>query len=92
MIFNTLIILAIAAVGGARESQVRRDVYATECVNELNCGTKVDADIIIDVDAEKIFYCINSHIDAVETGVSEFVFEAGGAVELDVVIAWDAGE
>ena len=64
------------------------DIDAADCVNEIDEGVSVDDDVVIDVDAEKIFDGALGQSNAA-VGVSGIDFVEAAIAELDAGIARD---
>lgn len=74
------------------KSLVGIDINTAEGVDDFNNSLEADLDGIVNLNAEQILDGVFAHFDAVDAGVGELVFVAGGAVKLDVVIARDGNQ
>ena len=68
------------------------DIDAAKCVDDLDDSLEADLASVVNLNAEQIFDGVFGHLDAVDAGVGELVFIAGGTVELDVIVARDRNE
>ena len=68
------------------------DIDAAHGVDDFDDGMEADLDGVVDLDIEEIFDGGFAHLDAIHTGVGELVFNAGGAVKLDVGVARNVDE
>ena len=68
------------------------NINAAEGIHDFDNSLEADLDGIVDLNAEQILDGVFAHFDAVDAGVGELVLVAGGAVELDVVIARDGNQ
>lgn len=68
------------------------EVDAVEGVDNGFYGIEADLDGLVDFYVEEVGDSIFRHLDAVDTGMSELIFETSGAVELDIIIPRDGDE
>ena len=67
------------------------DVDATELIDNSGSGIEIDTGVVIEFNAVKILESMNRFVDAIKTGVCEFVeFAIHG--EGDIKIAWSIQE
>ena len=68
------------------------NIDTIDSIDNFNKCIEADLGGIVNFNGEQILNSLLAHFDTVDAGVGELIAEAGGAVELDVVIARDGHE
>lgn len=75
-----------------RHFYIRFNIDTIDSVNNPSDALEANLEGVINPNAEEVFDGGFAHVETVVAGVGELVREADGAVELDVIVAWDVNE